>query len=475
MFIPQYTIKSDDKFVFGSEVSAKANKCLDNKFIKEFWSGFCCQAGEVKITPVDELIFSVGEAEMPTLDGNQYAVSVEKGGFTIVGDSEKGLINGFMTLLHQIKATKITDDSAEFEIPCGVFKEKPTLKNQMVHFCIFPETELWELDRFIRLCGALKYTHIVVEFWGMFKYDCLKELSWSHGYTKEQIRPLFKMANQLGIEIIPMFNHWGHASASRVIHGKHVVLDQNPRLQPLFSDDGWVWNLKNKDTLELLRKIRTELIDLCGEGEYFHLGCDEAYNVEITEENYTVLTSYLNGIAQELKGFGRRAIVWGDMLIAKREKYETNNSYITNCQSEKIEKLILSDLSRDIIIADWQYNVKEEPVETALTFKNAGFDTLLCPWDFTVKCDSITPCVGTAKSAELMGIMHTTWNSHTIGMRDVGKAAYLAWSSCTKDTLPQPAFFGTHTATVVRKVFPVNGDYRKAGWSKTQVGDYTLL
>ncbi len=69
------------------------------------------------------------------------------------------------------------------------------------------------------------------------------------------------MANELGIEIIPMFNHLGHASASRVMHGKHVVLDQNPKLQPLFSEDGWSWNLDNQNTVKLLRNIREELID----------------------------------------------------------------------------------------------------------------------------------------------------------------------------------------------------------------------
>ena len=108
----------------------------------------------------------------------------------------------------------------------------------------------------------LQYTHIIIEFWGMLKFDCMKELSWSHGFKKEQILPLIREANDLGLEIIPMFNHWGHASASRVMHGKHVVLDQDPSLYPLFTPDGWSWNIDNPNPLALLRQVRAELYEL---------------------------------------------------------------------------------------------------------------------------------------------------------------------------------------------------------------------
>lgn len=473
MFNPVYEIKSDKVFSFGSEIKATANGCLNNEAIKDFWKGFCCQAGNIEITPCGEVIFSVGKAEKPSLDGNQYAVNVEETGIFIVGDSGKGLINGYITLLQQIKAKKISDEESVFEIQCGVFKEKPKFLNQMVHFCVFPETELWELEKFIKVCGALKYTHLVIEFWGMLKYDCLKELSWSHAYTKEQIRPLIKMANELGVEIIPMFNHFGHAAASRVVQGKHVVLDQNPKLQPLFSDDGWAWNIENPDTIELLRKIREELIDLCGSGSYFHLGCDEVYGFELNPENYTLMTDYLNDISAELSDCGRRAIVWGDMLVSKHDSFNKTNRYIASCENEETEQLVLSQLDLRIVIADWQYNVKEAPVETAVVFKKAGFDTLLCPWDTVFGDQSINPCVDTVVSENLFGIMHTTWNTLSWGISDVARAAYKVWSDNEGDNQLPRTFFATKLAKIVRSVFPVNGDYEKAGWSKYQTAPIT--
>ena len=472
MFTANYEKETAQSFTFGARVSARANPCFNNESIKSFWKGFCCQSGEIEIAPTDELIFQIGSAKKPEPDGNQYAVNVENTGLCVIGGSKKGLLNGFMTLLHQIKVKRITDVEAEFEIPCGVFKETPRTPNQMVHFCVFPETELWEIERFIRFCAALKYSHIVIEFWGMLKFDCLKELGWSFAYSKEQLRPLIAMANELGIEIIPMFNHWGHASGSRSIYGKHVVLDQNPKLQPLFGDDGWTWNIQNPDTLKLLRSVREELIDLCGEGKYFHLGCDEAYNFEITTDNYTVLTEYLNGIFAELAKSGRRPIIWGDMLISNRDTFNKRNIYTASCKNEELEKCLLSSLDRSIIVADWQYSVKEAPVETALIAKAAGFDTMLCPWHRFCG-NSITPCVETAADYGLFGVMHTTWHTLSVGMPDVARAAYHIWTSPGQPEPPH-TFFDTNAAKIMRKIYPVNGDYQKAGWSKLQVGDMIM-
>ena len=86
-------------------------------------------------------------------------------------------------------------------------------------------THLFSLKRLIRIAEVSQYTHVVIEFWGMLKYDCLKELSWENAYTKEQILPIINEARELGLEPVPMFNMLGHASACRICGGKHVVLN----------------------------------------------------------------------------------------------------------------------------------------------------------------------------------------------------------------------------------------------------------
>ncbi len=464
IFSPRDIINKEGRFCFSGTVKALGNACLKESVVADFWRGFTFQDSELQIRETAEYIFSVGKAEIPDTDGYAYAINIEKDGLCIVAENRQNLLQGFMTLLDRIHPA----EDGTLLLDCCLIKDAPSTLNRMVHFCVFPETELWELQKFIRLCGALKYTHIVLEFWGMLQYDCMQELSWQHGYTKEQICPLIAEANALGMEVIPMFNHWGHASASRVRYGKHVVLDQNLKLQTLFSEDGWCWAIEKPKVKALLRKIREELIELCGSGNYFHIGCDEAYNFDLSHtESMNAICDYINEVAEELREQGRQTIVWGDMFLYRYSHYNSKNHYYCNAPSPQCEQYMLDRLSKDIIIADWQYHAAEAPVETSSVFVKAGFRCLICPWDRSVS--KLTSCLQTAKEEKLMGVLHTTWHTLSRGMPFVTMAAGGSFDGSL--TIQENAAYKTATAALLRKVFSANGDYRKAGWSKEQLGD----
>jgi hypothetical protein len=337
----------------------------------------------------------------------------------------------------------------------------------MAHFCIFASTKLYELERFIRFCGALKFTHVILEFWGMLKYDCMKELAWKHAFSKEQIRPIIDIAHDFGVEIIPMFNHWGHASASRCMHGKHVVLNQNPSLQSYFSDTGWCWDYSKAKTRELLKKVREELMELCGQGEFFHIGCDEAYGFDFSQKSMSDFCEYLNEIARDLKKHGRRAIAWGDMFIAQRNWFESKNRYTCNCKSEAEEKYFLSRLDKSIIIADWQYDSPVYPVQTSAIFKDYGFDVIICPWD-----RGVNESVASVKTAidGLYGVMHTTWHTLSSGYPFLLLITQLCWQN---DVINDCAERCTNSANVLRKAYFTNGDFEKSGWSEKEIVERT--
>ena len=467
IFTPEHTIIKEGQCFFGTQVTAKGHDCLNKDVLKQLWHGSTYRVSQLTIKPTEKLIFTIGTAEAIDSKDSLYTINVTETGICIAADTEKGLIKGYITLLDQIKAIDLEEGQTILAVDCCEIKDSPQIVNQMAHYCIFPDTELWELHKFLRLCGMLKYSHVVLEFWGMIQYDVLKELSWNHAFTKEQIRPLIQEANDMGMEIIPMFNHWGHAAASRVMHGKHVVLDQNPRLQTLFNEDGWTWNINNPKTRKLLKCIRQELIELCGEGSYFHLGCDEAYNFKIDKGNAHMLTDFLNEIAEELMQQGRRAIMWGDMLVAKRPEYDPKNRYTASCKDIETEQHLLQLLDHRIIIADWQYDVQKAPVETALVFQKAGLDVILCPWDRSLAC--IEAHTATVKESKLYGIMHTTWHTLSSGTPMVTKSAVLSWKN--EDASGRHmANCSAKTAALLRKAYFVDGDYTKAGWAKYEIG-----
>lgn len=149
-------------------------------------------------------------------EGDEYALHVTGEGAFLRGDSPIALYHALLTLVQLIVPTRV-QDGFEAALPAVVIGDHPTITNmRAIHLCVFPETTLLLLEKAIRLAGLMKFTHVVLEFWGTLKYDALKELSWpEQSYTKDQIRPLIKLIRDLGMEVIPMINHLGHASQSR--------------------------------------------------------------------------------------------------------------------------------------------------------------------------------------------------------------------------------------------------------------------
>ena len=462
--------KKEGAYIFNATTKAIANECLNKAIFQEIWNGFCCHMGKIEFENIDSFTLKIGEAATLSPPENGYVMEISETGISIAACDVKNLIYGFFALLERISPVSSQQGQTELSIACCRVEDKADVKVRMAHLCIFPETTLAFMRKFIRLTAFLRYTHIVVEFWGSLKYDCLKELAWADcSFTKEEIRPLFQEAQELGLQIIPMFNHWGHASGCRAKTGKHVVLDQNLALAPLFSRTGWEWNLDNPEVKELHRNIRKELIELCGNGEYFHVGCDEAYSAE-TKEDFENVVNYINDVSKELESAGRKTIMWGDMLLLEATLgRKTDNSYYLLCPNADLQKILLDSLSRSIIIADWEYNAKKYPIETAIFFKENGFEVLCCPWDITA--GNIIASASTIKANELLGVMHTTWNSigSLRGMWALAYSAALNWGETVFN--PDKPRQGNEVATILRKLDFPNGNYENSGWMKNQIGE----
>ena len=446
-----------------TDAVASAHKSLESDIIKDFWHSFSFTTSRLTVGPTDGFSFTVGEPSALPLCGYDFTINITERGISLSASSEKNLKLGLMTLLDRIKISETEDGEGFAKIDCAEIMDKPDVGTRMVHFCVFHETELWELEHFLRFAAALRFTHVIVEFWGMLRYDCMRELSWQNAYTKEQIRPIFNKARDLGLEIIPMFNHWGHAASARMRLGKHVVLDQNPALWTYFSEDGWCWDIRKEKVRKLLASVRDELIELSGEGEYFHVGCDEAYNFSFTKENMDSITDYINGLCNDLSAKGRRIIIWGDMFLAKNNDYNPSNRYECNNPSPEYSDYMLRRLDRRIVVADWQYNTVEAPIETSRVFRDAGIDCLVCPWDSSRA--HVEASVNTVKSEGLMGYIHTTWHTLSKGMSMVTAAAVAG----IEDLSANKSSLYALTPALWRKVMPASGSYEKAGWSKYEV------
>ena len=154
------------------------------------------------------------------------------------------------------------------------------------------------------------------------------------------------------------------------------------------------------------------------------------------------------------------------MFLYKHPHYNPKNAYCCHCPTPEAERDMLKRIDKKIILADWQYDATEAPVETVEVFRDAGFDTLLCPWDESTK--KICSCLTTVKDANLFGLLHTTWHTLSKGMPYILIAALGAFESIPTIRLSTAA---SSAAALMRKVSFANGDYEKAGWARHEIGD----
>lgn len=462
--------KLTGRYPVEGKIRAVAHASLCKPVFAEYWNNFSYGLSEIELLPTDSFTFCIGQAPVLSLDGESYRVSITESGVSLAACSEKSLICGFMTLIDRLLMERVNGESRLFLDAC-TYGETAFIARRMAHFCVFPETELWEIRRFVRLCAFLRYTHLVIEFWGMFRYECLDALSWERAFSADDLREIFAEAQDLGLELVPMFNHYGHASSGRVMHGKHVVLDRSLQYAYLFDETGWAWNIGLSETIDLQKKMRQELTELCGAGSFFHIGCDEIYGFDYSERAMEEICTHINAVAQSLAESGRKPILWADMFLPRTLKNQTGNTYTAACPSENASSFMLSKLDKNVLLADWQYDACRFPVETSLYLKEKGFSVLLCPWDRGM--NRTNACLETAKIHGLDGILHTTWHTLSSGMPYVAKTARGCFLPAgAKDTRDEnQALHFNKTAEILRKVYPCGGDYRKSGWSKKEIED----
>ena len=434
-------------------VTADPGMC--NPSVQKLWQSFFLGKGDLTLCPGESNTFRLGSTPLPILpEGKEYALTADETGVAIVGRDYGGLMRGFVSLLMKIEYGKNT-----FSVRPVTEVSGYRIANRFIHICVFPENDLYFIKKLVRLAALCQYTHTVIEFWGMVQYDCMKELAWPQAFTKDQVRELVREARELGIEPVPMFNQLGHATASRNCYGKHVVLEQNPALQYLFTPDGWAWNIASPDVLDLLKQVRSELYDLFGEGRYMHIGCDEAYYITKDPALRALLPQYLATLTNQVEAEGRRPMLWMDMLL-EADKFK--NCYSSG-KADEVEN-IRNATARSSVFVDWQYGCTEIPVPSLVSLKDCGRDCIGAPWEHP---GNYTAHIETIAQNDLFGIMLTTWHTlknRMISIPDCAQkmgAQSFVWSASS----------GTPeiTATMLRRISFEGNTYESSGWSKEQI------
>ncbi len=347
-------------------------------------------------------------SEAIPVDG--YKLHIEKDTITITASNSGGILNALKTLRQLVEPNRDTEKVQYYIVPELDINDFPALGFRGMHLCWFPETDPVRIEQAIRLASYYKFNYIVLEMWGTYQFEKRPEFCWAeHSVDKKEIRRLVGIGRELGITLVPQFNLFGHASASRGCSSKHAILDFHPEYQPLFEPDGWTWCLSNPATRAVLTDLVLEFYDAFDNPPFFHIGCDEAYSAATCpvcrHADYGKLfIDHLTYFCNLLKERNCRTMMWHDMLIERTGSFA---GYVAGGNARTAG--LLDKLSKEMIICDWQYSApkKDEQWPTTRFFKSQGFDVIVCPWNVRTGIESLGKL---AVDEKLFGLLETTWH-----------------------------------------------------------------
>ena len=420
---------------------------------------------------------AAGEAGLALRTGDEaYAVRADASGVKVAARTLAGVRWAAYSLRQLAIAKRGTLKTAGHLLPTLTISDAPHLAFRGIHLCWFPEVRKEQIERAIRLAALMKFNHVVLEPWGMFKSERHPWWSWPDAkMTKSEVRRLVALGKDLGVTLVPQIAAYGHAGAARSCSSKHSVLDLQPEYEPLYEPGGWNWCLTNPETQKVLRELIAEMLETFDRPPYLHLGCDEAQPPtcpECRKRPYGELVcEHITGLAAFAKARGARAMIWHDMLL---DSADPRWKGFIACGS-KLTATLADTLPRDVIVCDWQYgDMKERRKDwpTLRHFRDKGFPVVGCPW---LNFNAMKPMADCIAEIGGFGFLDTTW--HHLRGRDwvrmyrSGSAA--AWGSRTPGeggygATPQSDVMFDRALRMVGHDMKTT-DYRDTGHSSYQV------
>ena len=390
-----------------------------------------------------------------------YALAAKDGILRLSARTLQGARWAMATLRQIAQPARGTLRVEAYEVPEFSVRDWPDTAFRAIHICAFPEYSPVRIERAIRLAAYHKFNHVILESWGVFRSERHPWHGWKDGWlTVAECRRLAGLARDLGVTLVPFFNVFGHATASRGKTGKNAILDVSPEYQTLFEPvEGFNWCISNPEARRVIRDLVGELHEAFGRPPFFHLGCDEAEPPSCARccaDGYgRRVAEHVASMAAFVRGLGARPMIWHDMLLRSGDPrwmgFEANGSPETVA--------LLDTLPKDVIICDWHYGAArgDGQYPTLDHFRAHGFETMTCPWD---DLGGIAAQCGYARRRG-MGVICTTWHHLATydSPRALSYAAACAWSAKGAESIKAA---DEKSYCTVRFVFSTH--WRQVGW-----------
>lgn len=372
------------------------------------------------VAPAVERVSSLADARGDAGLPDAYRLKADGGVFTLEAAAPAGVRNAFYTLRMCLMAERGKLTTRAWICPALDVTDRPLHAFRAMHVCWMPETATRTIERQIRLAAYFKFNYLILEFWGTYDSAAYPWFGWPDcKIPTAELKRLVALGRDLGVELVPDLNCFGHASMARGCGGKHATLDMHPEHASLFEPrEGWVWCLTNPETKKVLKTLVAEMYETFGRPGYFHIGCDESHppscpTCAATDWPVTV-AEHVREMRDYIASLGARTLMWHDMLISRKDPKwagEAFRRYPINGSSKESCERLLGLLPKDVVICDWYYGSGEAEVRTEFPtwdyFKGLGFGVVPCSW---MKPETTLAMGRAAAEKGTFGFMGTCWH-----------------------------------------------------------------
>ncbi|HEX9653208.1 MAG TPA: beta-N-acetylhexosaminidase [bacterium] len=282
-------------------------------------------------------------------------------------------------------------------IPCLRIRDWPMLSIRGIQDDIsrgpIPTKEFFKEE--IRRFAELKLNTLVYYNENMIRTEKHGVFTPPAALTLEEVRELIAYARQHHLELLGVFQSFGHFE-------KILEYPQYER----FGEQGSLLSPAFPESYQLLSEIYAELAPLFPSKHFVAL-CDEVWalgkgasRMMVEEKGLVkVYADHIDWVQRELAKYGKRAWIAADVVLAHPE--------------------ILAALNKDIILLPWNYSPRQSFVDMIAPLREHGFEVVVLPGvscsrrffpDHLASVTNIRNFVRDGIAHNALGVLNTTWD-----------------------------------------------------------------
>ena len=177
---------------------------------------------------------------------------------------------------------------------------------------------------------------ILMEWEATFPFDKHAVLCNKHSFTEEEVKDFVSYCSDLGIDVVPLQNCFGHCEYI-LRHDRYYDLREDNK------EVSQVCPLKIEKAKSVFGEIFREVAQL-HPSKYFHIGADETYLLGRCEKcsafaakegKSKLFVNYIKAMSELVVDMGKIPVIWADIILQYPEA--------------------LNDLPKELIFIDWNY------------------------------------------------------------------------------------------------------------------------